>query len=321
MKKTLFIGLALGLISATAAYAVDQRPDAVKNGALPTQGCDAGWDCASQKNWGGAGIIGSSHDMTNVGGTVAGLPHNSGASATEQGTATGANAQYTDAQKRICVYCHHPHNAVIAAGQEGAGANAPSYSPLWNRLASAAAGRTYQGYNNGIMMAGSDASTASDKRHALNAAVEGGGTAIAGVSLLCMSCHDGVTAMSAYSQANPGGATGSNDNGQAGTPADSNNISPDATSSFEGNMNNHHPMGFKYAAVQAVDAEIAPITTIMVPATGVDIKGLLYGNGANATMECVTCHDVHNTANQPGAERFLWRSDNNSNFCLTCHLK
>jgi predicted CXXCH cytochrome family protein len=71
--------------------------------------------------------------------------------------------------------------------------------------------------------------------------------------------------------------------------------------------------------VQAADQEIAGTSTVMVPANGTTIGDLLYG--ATRTMECVTCHDVHNTANQPGAERFLWRSDNKSNFCLTCHLK
>lgn len=311
MKKTLVIGLALGLVSATAAFAVDNRPADVKAGSLPAQGCDGGaeWNCGQQKNYGGMGIVGSSHDMANVGGSVSGVmdlgrPAPSGTVAT---TLTSV-----DAQKRICVYCHHPHNAVSA---EGAGA--PSYSPLWNRRASAA--RAYTGYNNGAMMAGADAQSASDKRHALNAAVAGGGVGINGVSLLCMSCHDGSTAMSAYSLANPDGGTGSEYNSPTGAPT--NSIAVSATSSFEGNMNNHHPMGFKYAAVQAVDQEIAPTNTIMVPATGVDIKGLLYGNGVDATMECVTCHDVHNTANQPGAERFLWRSDNYSNFCLTCHLK
>jgi hypothetical protein len=325
MKKTLLIGLALGLVSlaASTSFALDQRPNAVKNGALPPQGCNGGaaWSCANQKNWGGEGIVGSSHDMTNVaasivlgGGT---MPHSgitTGASQTAINTGNGAGE---DTQNRICVYCHHPHNAVIAADNFGStNGSAPSYSPLWNRRASQA--RTYTGYNNGIMM--SNAGTAaSDKRHVLNAAEVGGGTHIRGVSLLCMSCHDGVTAMNAYSQANDDGPTGSILNSGSDTGNALNAAS--LTSSFEGDMNNHHPMGFNYRAVQAVDNEIAAVETIMVPATKVDIAGLLYGAGTTATMECVTCHDVHNTANQPGAERFLWRSDNNSNFCLTCHLK
>jgi predicted CXXCH cytochrome family protein len=36
-------------------------------------------------------------------------------------------------------------------------------------------------------------------------------------------------------------------------------------------------------------------------------------------MECTTCHDVHNTKNE--GEKFLWASDENSDLCMTCHLK
>jgi predicted CXXCH cytochrome family protein len=36
-------------------------------------------------------------------------------------------------------------------------------------------------------------------------------------------------------------------------------------------------------------------------------------------MECSTCHSVHNKGN--GGETLLWRSDQNSELCLTCHDK
>ena len=328
MKKTLLIGLALGLVSlaATSASALDRRPAETRNGDLPLQGClqTTTWtDCTAQKNIGGSGILGSSHDMTNVASRTQGVTFGQTRGADVSHTNTGGDGQFMDQQGRICVYCHHPHNAVSAGTVDNDTATpaGPSYSPLWNRRATAV--RTYTGYNNGSMMGDSAALSTTDKRHALNAAAAGNQVAIAGVSLLCMSCHDGVTAMSAYSQGNDSGATGSSDNSGVATAADGsgNHILTSATSSFEGNMNNHHPMGFKYYAVQQADQEIASRDTQMVPLTGVSIKGLLYGAGDDATMECVTCHDVHNTANQTGAERFLWRSDNNSNFCLTCHLK
>ena len=47
----------------------------------------------------------------------------------------------------------------------------------------------------------------------------------------------------------------------------------------------------------------------------VTISDLLW----NGNMECTTCHDVHNTKNT--GEKFLWKSDAQSAFCLTCHLK
>ena len=36
-------------------------------------------------------------------------------------------------------------------------------------------------------------------------------------------------------------------------------------------------------------------------------------------LECASCHSVHNTGND--GESLLWRSDINSELCLTCHMK
>ena len=288
MKKTLLVGMAIGLVSmaATVAFA----------GKSADLGAVTHATLSSDKNVGGAGIVGSSHDLSNVGNKTG-------------SKAAAAFANGGDNQKRICVYCHHPHNAFAATGnngsRDGATAGTLEYSPLWNRNMSTT---TFAGYDNGIMM-GAGAVNGTDKRHALNAADAGGGTKIAGVSLLCMSCHDGVVAMNAYSQ-----TTGSTLNAGAGGGS-----AISSTAAFKGDMNNHHPMGFNYANVQAVDKEIAGTNVVMVPGSGTTIGDLLYG--ANSTMECVTCHDVHNTANQAGAERFLWRTNDKSNFCLTCHLK
>jgi hypothetical protein len=252
----------------------------------------------SDKNSGGTGIVGSSHDLSNVGNKTGSI---------ESNKFVGSG----DKQQRICVYCHHPHNAYASSGHEMYDSTGHvisgvlDYSPLWNHELS----RTnFVGYNNGVMMDSGE--NTGDQGHVLNAASVGGGTKIAGVSLLCMSCHDGVIAMNAYSQ-----ITGSKEN-----KGNSNEGSPIVNSSaaFLGDMNNHHPMGFDYKAVQTVDAEIASTDTIMVPRSNITIGDLLFND---QTMECVTCHDVHNTANQPGAERFLWRTNDKSNFCLTCHLK
>lgn len=302
MKKALLVGLAIGLVSMTAASAFAGASAVLP---LPEQGY------TGAKNSGGKGIVGSSHDLSNVG-NMAG----SQAAALIAGTAVGQK----DVQSRICVYCHHPHNADAATGNTGGVSGTKeaigSYSPLWNRDMSA---KTFVAYSNGAMMSDSSVS-GSDKRHVLNA----GSNVMGGVSLLCMSCHDGVVAMNAYSQ-----TTGSSLN--KGANGANRNIT--STAGFKGNMNNHHPMGFVYSAVQAKDKEIASANTIIVPSdadiashatvlTGtVTIGDLLYGGAGGATFECVTCHDVHNTANATGAERFLWRSNNKSNFCLTCHLK
>ena len=311
MKKTLLVGLAIGLVS-VAATSVFAGPSTRR--AIPAQGIPTTVDAT--RNFGGAGIVGSSHDLSNVG--------QSGASAAAAGYASGAIAAQADRQSRICVYCHHPHNADAATGDfggvSGTKAGIGSYSPLWNRNLSTT---TFAPYNNGSMMdSGTGSVSGSDKRHVLNA----GSNALKGVSLLCMSCHDGVVAMNAYSQ-----QTGSSDG--KGANGASRNIT--GTAGFKGDMSNHHPMGFSYQTVQSADKEIAATSTVMVPSdadiaggavtgplTGtVTIGDLLYGSATGNTFECVTCHDVHNPANATGAERFLWRSNNQSNFCLTCHLK
>jgi hypothetical protein len=293
MKKTLLVGLAIGMVSmvATAAFALESGNGTSK--PLPAQGY------TGAKNSGGSGIVGTSHDLSG-----------NGTSASFITTDTDK-----DAQSRICVFCHHPHNTKKAADMAG------GYSPLWNREMST---RTFAAYNNG----GFENTTGTP--HALNAIMAD--TGLSGVSLLCMSCHDGAVAMNAYSV-----TTGSSrDN--APTILDSygkNQITNDGSgrgAAFLSDMSNHHPMGFDYRAVQRIDNEIAPVTTVMVPAgitqaggdpaaTGTTIADLLDGTNGSGYMECVTCHDVHNTQNAKGAERFLWRSNNKSNFCLTCHLK
>ena len=196
-----------------------------------------------------------------------------------------------DGQARICVFCHHPHNTTSGSTIDG------GYSPLWNRAMSST---TFNAYNNGNMMG-----SLSTIDHTMN-----GTPAFGGVSLLCMSCHDGVLGMNAYSQS--GNGTGSS--GGSAQP-DGSNITSSA--GFVGDMSNHHPIGMNYAAVAAVDGEIADPTATFFGA-GVTIGDVMDGNG---DMQCVSCHDVHNSLNETGAERFLWTSNNRSAFCLVCHLK
>jgi len=306
MKKTLLVGLAIGMVSlvASAAFAASGEKD------IPAQGGFSG-----QKNFGGQGIVGSSHDLSNVGGTTI-------ASQYAAGIASGTAGIVSDRQSRICVFCHHPHNSKATGTNGGqAGAANMTYSPLWNRDMSA---KTFAKYNNG----GFVGTAASDKDHALNADSPVG---LSGVSLLCMSCHDGVVAMNAYSKTS-GSTGGAGGNGTAGAIMSTAGFNSVGGAS---DMSNHHPMGFNYAAVAAIDDEIAQPSVSMVPGNisasgvtagtttpGVTINDLLDGTGgATGMMECVTCHDVHNTKNAPNAERFLWRSNNQSNFCLTCHLK
>jgi len=161
---------------------------------------------------------------------------------------------------------------------------------------------------------------ASSGNHYMN-----GTPAVAGVSLLCMSCHDGVTALNAYSDLNTqqtygvGVGTGSVDH----PGGSSQGATLTSNAAFGNDLSNHHPIGMVWADVTANDTEIRPASTefgnvaalaaIDGTATGITIADVLF----NGKMECVTCHDVHNSQNQVGAERFLWISNNRSAFCLT----
>ena len=237
-----------------------------------------------------ATIVGSKHDLS----------------------VTGASASLgNDAQERICVYCHHPHNSV-KANPSGTGINDISYSPLWNR--EYRADRDNDGvsdfvpYNNGVNMS---SGTGTSVKHMMN-----GKPAVGGISLLCLSCHDGVTAMSAYSSNNPAGGTGSVL--PFGTPSNPTDVIT-GVAALGTDLSNHHPIGMSWDEVTASDDEIAQKSDTFNN-TSITIGSVLTGGD---TMECAACHDVHNTnvTGRNNAERFLWTSNNNSQFCLSCHLK
>lgn len=237
----------------------------------------------------GAGIVGSKHDLSN---------------------ATGIGVIYgqTDALDRICIYCHAPHHAIQEADAAGIG-----YLPLWNHGVTSQFYNTYQSDFGdgpdasglaGVGVAG-DAQQFAD-RHLFNG--EGTLGEPGSVSRLCLSCHDGTVAVNEY-----GFDPGRKESRGAATHF----IVDQFKIGGGGNLTNHHPIGFSYIDVAAHDDEIANPDTVVNGAgeTLTTIRSLLYGD----KMECVTCHDVHNTKNT--GETFLWKSDKNSGFCLTCHLK
>ena len=232
----------------------------------------------------GTGIIGTYHDLSSTG----------------IGASYGATGPSVLGSKdRICVYCHAPHNALKTnvAGN-------PDYLPLWNHTLSTQA--TYQVYTHGT------ATTGDPNDIALNGiAFQGasyGNLQPGGVSRLCLSCHDGSVAVNTY---------GANQQSTTEKPAGgSYTIAARAQIGAGGDLSNHHPIGFLYDGVQSVDSQIAPSSTVMNN-NGLRIKDVLF----SGNMECATCHDVHNSKNDRGAEKFLWKSDAHSALCLTCHLK
>jgi hypothetical protein len=209
-------------------------------------------------------------------------------------TGSGGIAIGQASETRICIFCHTPHFSAKATDPGMAGVN---YYPLWNHEMSSIA--TYVTYTNGF----ENSSMISAQ---LNATVGQPG----GVSKLCLSCHDGSIAVNSYGhyQGNPTVGAGSGSTGI---------IMPGSFKiGASGDLSNHHPIGFNYAAVSAVDDEIYDASTPLNGGTGLTINDVLWAG----KVECVSCHSVHNKKNE--GFKFLWVNDNNASaLCLSCHNK
>jgi len=185
-------------------------------------------------------------------------------------SATGPNVLYRGTDTQVCVYCHAPHSSTTT-------------TPLWNHAITSS---TFTLYSSGT----------------LNATM----SQPAGVSKLCLSCHDGTVAIDSF-----GGVTGTKTIFQ-GDPA---LVGTD--------LSNDHPIGFAYnAALVSLDPGLAdPVATQVTIGTGntgtIDTKMLIGGQ-----LECASCHDVHNSTSGTAVESKLLRvTSAGSALCITCHKK
>ena len=183
----------------------------------------------------------------------------------------------------ICVACHTPHNASTSE------ANAP----LWNHAVTTETFTMYSGPGT------------------LDAVVDGQPT---GTSKLCLSCHDGATALDSF-----GGNTGST------VMSGSSAIGSSAAS---GSLTNDHPISITYnTALSVTDPGLHDPATRAVtigeggdkPRTGFVATLMLSGG----KVQCTSCHDVHNGSVGTGTNDmpFLKVSKAGSKICLTCHNK
>lgn len=238
----------------------------------------------------GSGVWQSVHDLTNG-------PNGSGAPASVPGFVT-------DPQQRLCAYCHTPHHAILVGSAE---ANGADYLPLWSHEVSAV---NYTPYVSATFTPLGGQTMAADP--------------LTGPSRLCMSCHDGVTAVDNYY-----GLT--NNHVMINNPAAPFTGQP--VISHDGNSN--HPLGFAmtdvipgYPGATHPDTNsILALTNTSMYVTGltdnVTIVSRLYGG---AILTCSSCHDVHNTLNkvssQAGAGNFLLLgTQKNSGICVSCHTQ
>lgn len=200
-----------------------------------------------------------------------------------------------DPLARICIFCHAPHNTYRLAGTTGNGPEAPdaafTYLPLWNHELQP--NIAYTMYDPGL----GAPTTGHEATQSLGLMTPGS------VSLLCLSCHDGSIAVNSYGNTS-----------QVSQSTGTTFMTSAYLIGANQDLTNHHPIGFDYNAVQAADTEIRDASTVQLTSTAFVADKLYNGN-----VECATCHSVHNKGNT--GERLLWRSDQNSELCLTCHDK
>lgn len=162
----------------------------------------------------------------------------------------------------LCAFCHTPHDADANIAE----------APLWDHEMTTKVYTTV--YDSGTM----------------DAAMSGN-TATYGISRLCLSCHDGVTAVDSY-----GG------NGFAGTNTMQSVVA-------------WQTVGANYQTL-----DISQEHPISIPPTDAEVRdtplnGVQYFGG---NVECASCHDVHN---QSGFTNLLVIDNSASNLCLSCHQK
>lgn len=164
----------------------------------------------------------------------------------------------------ICVVCHTPHFADISVTD----------APLWNHQVTTA---VYTIYGSATL----DATDVGQPQ---------------GISLLCLSCHDGTVALDNF-----GGNT-------AGT-----NFIP-VTANVGVDISDDHPLSFTFDdALASADGELATPSIDPSGLGGTIAADMLFNN----QLECGTCHDVHDDTNNP----FLRIDNAASALCLTCHNK
>ena len=210
----------------------------------------------------------------------------------------GSPHDLSSGSAELCVYCHTPHAGTTAGG------------PLWNR--NAATGGAYQAYTS---------TTLNDNTFDP-----------AGVTLACLSCHDGTQARNTVINAPGSGAQGGTITGGE-TGAITNGI-VNALANIGTDLRNDHPVGIAYCGGGLAGTVVTgcadldfkaptastPWTYFEMTSGGItadknDIR--LYAQGGQQQVECASCHDPHNTLNGT----FLRVSNARSAICLACHAK
>jgi len=233
----------------------------------------------------------------------------------------------SNSQGQICIFCHTPHNG-----------NPPT--ALWNKVMPT---QSYNMYTTSITLSTTARKVAIPSQE----------------SLLCLSCHDGRTAINVVHNAGSdtnvqthnadividiGGTFDDNTNplkygyalgglgfgnygpnlGKIGTGATT------AESYYGGNLTDDHPISFSYSdAWNEKKNKLNDVATVAAKS-----GGRVRFFGPKARLECSTCHDPHvnygadRMGNKwtvgdahPELRPFLVMDNSTSQLCLSCHIK
>lgn len=214
------------------------------------------------------------------------------AAGTQAGTIVGSKHDLTiDGSVQLCVHCHTPHNASTQAGLVEA--------PLWNRTITNL--DAFTPYTSPTM-------------------TQTCPTRPSGISLACLSCHDGTGGGAVHSGnqhsvinspkvANTS-ASGSNIDGASCVKCHTgtlNGIYSQALSTMAGpDLRNDHPISMPYPTGNS-NYNTPPNAT----------KGWSDAKLFDGKVECPTCHAVHDPTYAP----FLRMTNSGSTMCLKCHNK
>jgi hypothetical protein len=201
----------------------------------------------------------------------------------------------------VCIFCHTPHGGVST----GRG----YVVPLWNKDLTLQEGATYTMYD----------STSFDG----DSSYDGGKPT--GISLLCLSCHDGVATSEIQTVINysPDGMPVMLEPNSIGELL---NPPPYRNPNIGTNLSNDHPVSFNYnAALVTADTATRGSAGLNDPATVTSATPLRLfrdkTSSLNERLECATCHDPHEDGSLTGKAPFLRMSNGGSTMCTTCHIK
>lgn len=247
-------------------------------------------------------------------------------------TGTASTNQFRYETEQVCVFCHTPHSAnqdfwtnsywdgsnfVNGAGPKG-------QFMLWNRDMVSAGTLGYYLYTSSTMK-------------------QTGLTEVWPYSLVCLSCHDGVSALNVLHN-NPndvpaGPIEGDFDQNPStenqlgaitNNPANIGGRRPSGDTGFV-DLANDHPISINYATSRLNGAALR-IEDAVEGYVG-DSKVRLFPNpddvaAAPVSVECATCHDVHNEGCPDSScgtysyrYPFLSVTNQGSFLCTRCHLK